>query len=194
MSRFEQAVGRFEAAHEEDPRAAEVDGETLPWAVHYHRRMAAWQEKLAPEASEALRLACRCQHIYRWKLPRSEYPEGRVGYKRWRSELARRHAEDAAAILRDVGYDAQTIERVGDLLRKKGLRRDAEVQTFEDIICLVFIENQLADFAADYPHEKVVDVLQKTWRKMSPAGHEAALGLVDGLPEETARLVREALA
>lgn len=73
-----------------------------------------------------------------------------------------------------AGYDEQTIERVQTLLLKKGLKQDAEVQTLEDVICLVFLKYYLADFAEKHSEEKVADILQKTKRKMSARGLEAA--------------------
>lgn len=193
-ARYEEACRRFEAAHAEDPQHVEVDGARVPWSVHYHRRMARWLDVLAPEASEPLRLAVRCQHLRRWTVPRADYPTGLTGYKRWRSELARRHAAEASALLRDVGYEPAEIERVGDLLTKKGLRTDPETQLLEDAACLVFLENQLADFAVRHPDDKVIDILRKTWRKMSPAGHAAALGLINDLPRPVADLIRRALS
>lgn len=192
--RFEAALARFDVAHREDPRSIEVDGAEIPWSVHYHRRLQDWVLELDPEASEALRLAAACQHIRRWEVPRSGYDEGRRGYKRWRSDLARRHAAIARETLEDVGYDEETVERVEKLLRKLGLGRDPEVQRFEDAICMVFFENEYVDLAAEHDDEKMIDILQKTWAKMSPAGHEVARALAAGLPERERRLVETATA
>jgi hypothetical protein len=135
---LEVALSRFDAAHREDPRLVEVDGARVPWSVHYHRRLGEWVLRLDPHASVALRLAAGCQHIRRWSVPRTDYEEGRRGYKRWRSDLAKMHADIARGVLEDVGYDEGTISRVEALLRKLGLGRDAEVQTLEDAICMVF--------------------------------------------------------
>jgi hypothetical protein len=192
--RFAAAAARFEAAHREDPRTVTRDGREVPWSVLYHARLAHWVERLDPGASEALRLAARCQHLRRWRLPRADHPMTPEGYKRWRAALARFHAEEAGRILGEAGYDAATIDRVGALLLKKGLRKDAEVQRFEDAICLVFLENELAEFAARHEDAKVVDILRKTWAKMSPAGHAAALELAATLPPGARRLVEEAVA
>lgn len=193
MSRFEDAIAGFYEAHAEDPRTLEVAGETHNHSVRYHQRMQAWLERLAPDASEALRLAVACQHIRRWDKPRSDYPEGRAGYKKWRAMLAIYHGEVAGEILAEAGYDAATISRVGEILQKRRLRSDPEVQLFEDVVCLVFLENELVDFAGKHPEDKLVDILQKTWAKMSPRGHEAALALAGSLPDDLREVVVRAV-
>jgi hypothetical protein len=151
-------------------------------------------DALAPDASEPLRLAAACQHIRRWEVPRSNYDEGRAGYKRWRSELAQRHARIAREILEGVGYDEDTIARVEQLLKKIGLARDPEVQTFEDAICMVFFELDFVDLAAKHDDQKIIDVLHRTWGKMSPAGHRAALDLTSTLPARERALVEAAVS
>jgi hypothetical protein len=166
----------------------------VPWSVHYHARLHHWLLELDPDASEALRLAAACQHVRRWEVPRAEYDEGRAGYKRWRSELARRHAVIARGVLEEVGYGAGTIARVETLLRKQGLARDPEVQLFEDAICMVFFENEYVELASKHDDEKMVDILRKTWAKMSPTGREAARALAMGLPERERGLVDAATA
>ena len=148
--------------------------------------------RLDPEASEALRLAAACQHIRRWEIPRGGYEAGRRGYRRWRTDLAEMHAGIARQILGAVGYGEQTITRVEALLRKIGLGRDPEVQTFEDAICMVFFEMDFLELAAKHDDEKMVDILRRTWAKMSPAGHEAARALASGLPERERGLLERA--
>jgi len=189
---LEAALSHFDAIHREDARSIEVDGARVPWSVHYHRRLGEWVLRLDPSASVPLRLAAACQHIRRWAIPRTDYEEGRGGYKRWRSDLARMHADVARGVLEEVGYDEVTIARVESLVRKLGLGRDPEVQTFEDAICMVFFEMDFADLAAKHDDEKVIDILRKTWAKMSPAGHEAARALAAGLPERERGLVEAA--
>lgn len=189
---LEAALSRFDAAHRQDPRSVDVDRVRLPWSVHYHRRLGEWVLRLDPNASVPLRLAAACQHIRRWEIPRSEYEEGRRGYKRWRSELARMHAGIARDVLEDVGYDEGTISRVEALVRKLGLGRDPDVQTFEDAICMVFFETDFVDLARKHDDEKMVDILAKTWAKMSDAGRAAALEYVRELPERERRLVETA--
>lgn len=172
--RFQHAIARFDAANAEDPHPEVFAGVTYPKELLYAQRMTAWLDRLAPDASEALRLAARCQHIRRWMIPRRDYPMDRHGYLRWRTTLAQFHADTAGAILREVGYDDATIRRVQSLLRKQELKRDADVQCLEDVICLVFLESYCADFAGRHEATKVIDILRKTWKKMSPRGREVA--------------------
>ena len=192
LERFNAAIARFDAANADDPTTEVFQGAVYPKELLYAQRMTAWLDNIAPEASEALRLAVRCQHIQRWTIPRHTYAMDRHGYLRWRTTLAKFHADTAAAILRDVGYDDATIQRVQTLLRKERLKRDPEVQCLEDVICLVFLEHYLAAFATQHDEVKVLDILRKTWTKMSPRGHEVALTLP--MSPEARRLVEQALA
>ncbi len=143
----------------------------------YAQRLSAWVERLAPNASEALRLAARCQHLRRWEIPRESYPAGRVGYLKWREDLKRFHAAEAGKILREVGYDDATIERVQKLNLKKLWPKDPEACALEDALCLVFLETQFDETLAKTGDEKMIEILQKTWRKMSPKAREIALGM-----------------
>ena len=192
LERFNAAIARFDAANADDPTTEVFQGAVYPKELLYAQRMTAWLDNIAPEASEALRLAVRCQHIQRWTIPRHTYAMDRHGYLRWRTTLAKFHADTAAAILRDAGYDDATIQRVQTLLRKERLKRDPEVQCLEDVICLVFLEHYLAAFATQHDEVKVLDILRKTWTKMSPRGHEVALALP--MSSEARRLVEQALA
>ncbi|MBM3225029.1 MAG: DUF4202 domain-containing protein, partial [Candidatus Tectomicrobia bacterium] len=175
QERFHAAISRFDAANAEDPSTETFQGQEYPKELLYAQRMSAWLAKLAPEASEVLRLAVRCQHIQRWTIPRHTYPMDRHGYLRWRTTLAKFHAETAGTILQEVGYDDVTITRVQSLLRKESLKRDSEVQCLEDVICLVFLESYVEVFATQHDEAKILDILQKTWKKMSPRGQEVAL-------------------
>jgi hypothetical protein len=139
--RFREAIRRFDAANSEDPHHEVVDGVSYPKELLYAQRLTTWLERFAPEASEALLLAARSQHIRRWVIPRDRYPLDRRGYLLWRTTLATFHADTAATILREVGYAEELIQRVRSLLRKEGLKRDPEVQCLEDVICLVFLES-----------------------------------------------------
>lgn len=172
--RFEAAIARIDAANAEDPNTEEANGETHPKELLYGQRMSAWLDRLSPGACEALKLAARAQHIRRWAIPRRDYPMTRTGYLKWRTTLYRFHAEEAAGILREVGYDDATVAAVGSLLRKERLKRDADAQCLEDVACLVFLEHHLADFAPQYYEQKVLAILRKTWKKMSPRGQAAA--------------------
>ena len=190
--RFRRAVERFDAANGEDPNRELVDGVEQPKELAYARRMTARLDRFRPDALEAVRLAVRCQHIRRWTIPRTDYPAGREGYRRWRTDLARFHADTAAAILRDVGYGDEVVARVGSLLRKERLKADPDVQLLEDVICLVFVEHYLVGFAPKHDEETLVGVLRKTWRKMSEDGRRAALAL--DLPENVRSVVERAVA
>lgn len=165
---FQEAIARFDAANAHDPRGLE-----LPYA----RRLSAWVERLAPDASEPLRLAARAQHICRWMSPRESYPAGRIGYLKWREDLKQFHAEKAGAILREVGYGEATITRVQDLIRKRNFPRDPEGRVIEDALCLVFLETQFVETTGKTGEEKMIGILQKTWRKMTPQARELALTL-----------------
>ena len=191
--RFQKVVLRFDDAHREDPRLVTSQAEETQWSLLYHQRLSHWVEYLDPNASEALRLATRCQHIRRWMIPRSTYPEGVSGYRRWRSDLARFHADQAGQILREAGYENAMIGRVRDLLTKKGLKHDPEVQLFEDAICLVFLENEFSDFAGKHERDKLVRTLTKIWMKMSPRGHEVAKQLAGEFPKGLQELVGETI-
>ena len=175
--RFREAIVRFDRANAEDPNTETADAVSHPRALLYAQRMSDALERFAPDATEVVRLAVRCQHIRRWTVPRGSYPEGRDGYRRWRSDLGLFHAETAGAVLREVGYDDGTVGRVQALLRKERLKADPEVQLLEDVVCLVFLSHYLAPFAARHEEEKVVGILRKTWRKMSERGRAAALEL-----------------
>ena len=175
--RLRAAFDRFDAANAEDPNREDVGGAEQPRELVYARRMTETLERIAPDASEGVRLAARCQHIRRWTVPRDTYPDGRDGYRRWRTDLARFHAETAGAILRGVGYGDDTVERVGALLRKERLKSDTEVQLLEDVACLVFLQHYLPAFAPRHDAEKLAGILRKTWRKMSARGQAAALRL-----------------
>jgi len=188
-ARFDQAIARIDAAHAEDP---EKDAAGEPRELVYARRMSAWLEKLAPDASEALRLATRCQHLRRWSIARNAYPEGKVGYLRWRKEESLAHAALAGEILGQAGYDAESVKRVQSLIKKERIKHDPEAQLLEDTACLVFLESEFAAFAPKHDEAKLVDILRKTWTKMSPEGREAALALE--LPPELRAIIGKALA
>ncbi len=176
-SMIREAHRRFDAINAEDPRTVEVDGVTKPRELAKADELEAWLHRVDPSPSVALRLAARCQHLGRFRIPRSEYPEGREGYLRWRRRLAEMHAELAGAILADVGFDEETRAAVERINLKRSLKRDPEVQTMEDALCLAFLAHDFVPFIDDYDDEKVIDILRKTWAKMSPRGHELALGL-----------------
>ena len=193
--RFMLANARFDAANAEDPNRESVGGGERPKELLYAERLTAMLARFAPDASEALRLAARCQHIQRWKIPRADYPMTRPGYHQWRTRLRDFHADLAATILREAGYDETIVARVRSLIRKEALKTDPEVQALEDIVDLVFLESYLGDFVAkhpDYDEAKFVDILKKTARKMSARGRESALTLI-APPPDLAPVIRKAI-
>jgi hypothetical protein len=189
---FSGAITRLDHANADDPNRERQDGVERPKELVYGERMSEWLARIAPDASEALQLACRAQHIRRWQIPRSRYPQDRDGYRAWRGELARFHAQQVGAIMREAGYDEAMVARVGALVRKEKYKTDPEAQTLEDVACLVFLEYHLADFASHKDEAKLIAILQKTWRKMSPLGQQAALKI--DIPQPLRALVEKALA
>jgi hypothetical protein len=192
-SSYHEAIKHIDAANSLDPNVAVFAGREYPAELIYGTRMTAWLERIEPAAGEALRLAVRCQHLRRWEIPRGQFPMTRAGYHQWRTKLGFFHADKAAEILRSVGYDDATIARVQSLIRKERLKTDAEAQTLEDVACLVFLENDYVEFARGHQPEKVIDILRKTWRKMSDRGHALALELAKELPENERGLIERAL-
>lgn len=192
LSNLERAFAAIDAANAADPRTTTVNGTPLPYELVYGRRMTAVLTSFAPASAPALQIAARAQHLERWVIPRTDYAMDRTGYLTWRNDQKKRHAERAGEILEPLGFSTTAIERVQFLLEKKQLKRDVDTQTLEDVICLVFLQHYALDFAEAHPEEKVIDILQKTWGKMSEAGQAAALGLE--LHDAVGVLVRKALA
>jgi hypothetical protein len=189
--RFLEAWHRFDEENGRDPNPVVVDGLAYPQELLYAERLTDWVLRLNPEASEQLLLAARSQHICRWTIPRHTYEMTRAGYLRWRSDLKQFHAAKAAEILQEVGYDPETIAQVRDLNLKKHLGRDPDCQILEDALCLVTLQHQLADLIAKTERGKMIGILRKTWKKMSPEGREHALTLA--FSEEEKRLIEEAI-
>jgi hypothetical protein len=195
--RFDRAVALFDAANAEDSRLdAGPDGQELPRELLYARRMTDMIDRFAPGASEAARLAVRAQHIQRWKVPRDSYPMNRDGYMQWRTGLYRFHAETAGRLMKEAGYDDETIEKVKTAVGKRGLKVNPDTQLLEDVADLVFIEHYMVGFATqkpDYSEEKWLEIIRKTWKKMSPAAHEFALAGKIKLPESLTPLIVKAV-
>lgn len=171
MSRRLGAVlAAIDAANSADPNTADENGKPVPVELLYGQRMSSELERVCPDASEHLKIAARGQHIERWKTPRSAYPEGRAGYLAWRKGLGAFHARRIGEIMAEAGYGEADCARVGAMLRKEGIKRDAETQMLEDVICLVFLRWYFPDFAAKHDGEKIFRIVQKTARKMSATG------------------------
>jgi hypothetical protein len=175
--RFEEAIALLDAENSKDRNQIISEGKSEPRELVHSQWLTGWVCRLAPNASEALRLAARSQHIARWSIPRDTYPMTRAGYLKWKEDLKRFHAQKAGEVLKRAGYDEETIQRVQSLNLKKNLTTDPEVQVLEDALCLVFLEHQFEELAGKLSDEKMIGVLQKTWNKMSPAGRDAALKL-----------------
>jgi hypothetical protein len=191
-ARFTEAIRLFDAANSEDPNLEPgPDGQPMPKELLYAQRMSACLARVAPDAPEAVQLAARAQHIRRWHIPRSDYPMTRPAYHQWRNALKKYHAELAGQLMAQAGYEPELIERVQQLLQKQRLKDDPEVQLLEDVICLVFLEYYFLPFAAQHPEEKVVEIVQKTWPKMTERGHTLALQLP--FSPEALALVKKAL-
>ncbi len=189
---YQTARQLIDAAHAADP-VRTADGRAAE--LVYADRMENWIVRLDPAAPELLRLAARCQHLERWSVPRNTYPMDKVGYHAWRRGLYTKQAERARALLLEAGVAATEAAEVATWVSKQGLKTNPGTQALEDAACLVFLENEISAFAAqhaEYPREKFIDILQKTWRKMSPAAHQAALAL--DLPPAIAALVCDALS
>lgn len=190
-NRFEEALAAFDALNAQDPNTVDVDGAVLPKELHDALAMTRWIDALYPDASEAVRLAARCQHLCRWESPRSSYPEGRVGYLKWRTDLKQFHADKAAEVLHSVGYDEGAIAVVRGINMKQALKSNPEVQMVEDALCLVFLETQFEAYLDQWDEVKIIRILQKTWAKMSETGHAAALKLP--MSDRATALVQKAL-
>jgi hypothetical protein len=190
--RLTDVIAAIDAANALDPNTIEVDGEPQPAELVYGRRMSETLARLAPHASEQLRIAARGQHIERWTSPRASYPAGRVGYLKWRKDLQGFHARRIGDIMMAAGYNAGDVERVGALVRKERLKLDPDAQMIEDVACVVFLEHYLGDFLAKTGEEKLAGILAKTWNKMSPLGRDEARKLA--LPAPAPRLLEEGLA
>ena len=178
--RFESAIRRIDEANAQDPNVEVVDGVAHPRELLYAQRLTEWVSRLCPNAPEELQLAARCQHLCRWMIPRGSYPLTRAGYLQWRNDLKAFHADKAGQILLEVGYPENVIGRVQDLNLKKNFPSDADSRVLEDALCLVFLQYQLTELASKTSEDKVVNALQKSWKKMTPSGREAALRLAYG--------------
>jgi Domain of unknown function (DUF4202) len=191
-SRYDAVIAAIDAANAADPNLIEAEGPAEPAELVYGRRMSATLARMAPDASEPLRIAARGQHIERWRLARKSYPEGRAGYLRWRKDAKELHARRLGGIMAEAGYGADDIERVGALVRKEKLKLDPEAQLLEDVVCVVFLEHYLTPFMAKTEPAKLPGILAKTWKKMSDFGHAEALKL--NVPPQVLHLLEQGLA
>ena len=188
---FLNASAWIDAENEADPNNEIYQDVTYPKELLYSDRMYESLMNFHPSASEAVQIATKAQHICRWKMPRESYPMDRAGYLKWREDLKKFHAKTTAEILTKAGYDKTFIDRVSFLIEKKLLKKDEETQLLEDVICLVFLEFYFDTFASKHDTEKMKNIIQKTWNKMSDKGHQEALKI--NLSPENLQLIKDAL-
>ena len=191
-TRFETAIAIIDKKNAEDPNKYQASDLEYSKELLYSQRMTRKLLQFDPNASKALQIAARAQHICRWKIGRNEYPMDRVGYLKWREELKKMHAKLTAEILEQVGFDNQFVERVQKIVLKKLIKKNEESQTLEDVICLVFLDYYFDEFAAKHTDEKIIDILKKTWVKMSDNGHAAALKIP--FSDKSLALVKQAIS
>ena len=191
MTPFQNASQWIDAANAEDPNQEIYQSQTYPKELLYSNRMYERLMNFHPNASEEVQIATKAQHICRWKMPRESYPMDRVGYLKWREALKKFHASKTTSILKEVGYENAFIDRVCFLIEKKLLKKDAETQLLEDVICLVFLEYYLEEFILKHDTEKLKNIIIKTWNKMSEKGQKTALTL--SFSTASLQLIKEAL-
>jgi hypothetical protein len=197
QKQFDVAIELIDAANSEDPNETTIEDKDWPNELLYSHRMTDMLQRFRPDADEAMQLAVRAQHIQRWKSPRNAYPMDRKGYHQWRTGLYTFHAETVADLLRKAGYDDEHIERIKQAVGKKSLKSNPDTQLIEDIAGLVFIEHYMLDFAQKHPEydeDKWIDIIRKTWRKMSDDAHQFALSGKIALPEPLAPLIEKAVS
>ncbi|QCX40571.1 DUF4202 domain-containing protein [Aureibaculum algae] len=191
-TKYENAIALFDKANSDDPNKEIWNGTTYPKELLYAQRMTEKLDLFEPNASYALKLAVRCQHICRWQIPRDSYEMNRKGYLTWRSDLSVFHAKTASEILKTVGFDEEFINSVTFLLKKKQLKKNKDTQILEDVICLVFLDYYFETFSGKYSEEKLIDILKKTWAKMSEKGHDEAMKI--NFSKNSIQLIQKALA
>jgi hypothetical protein len=197
QEQLEKAIALIDAANAEDPNQETAGGKTWPKELLYSHRMSEMLERYAPDAEDAMKLAVRAQHVQRWKSARSDFPEGRQGYLQWRTGLYKFHAETAGRLMAEAGYDQAEIERVKQAVGKRALKVNRDTQLLEDVTDLVFIEHYMLAFAEKHPEydeAKWLDIVRKTWKKMSEQARQFALSGSIRLPEPLIPLIRKAVS
>jgi len=197
QSTFDKALALIDAANSEDPNQVTADGKAWPKELLYSQRMSDMLHRYLPDADDAMQLAIRAQHVQRWKSPRDAYSMDRIGYLQWRKDLYKIQAHTAADLLAEAGYDEDVIDRVRTAVAKKGIKENPDTQLLEDVTDLVFIEHYLLEFAGkhpDYDEEKWLDIIRKTWKKMSDRAQQFALSGGVRLPESLVPLIKKAVS
>ena len=191
VNRFQNALQRIDAANAKDPNKVVIDDTIVAKELLYSDRMLNRLMDFAPDASEAIQIAAKGQHICRWEIARNTYPMDRVGYLKWREALKKFHASKTTSILKEVGYENAFIDRVCFLIEKKLIKKHTETQSLEKVICLVFLEYYLEEFILKHDTEKLKNIIIKTWNKMSEKGQKTALTL--SFSTASLQLIKEAL-
>jgi len=194
---FDKAIALIDAANSEDPNQETADGKSWPKELLYSHRMSDMLQRYLPEADDAVKLSVHAQHIQRWKSPRDAYPMDRIGYLTWRKALYKFHAQTAADLLEQAGCDDETINRLKEAVAKKGISNNPDTQTLEDVAGLVFIEHYMQAFAnkhPEYDEDKWLDIIRKTWNKMTDSAHQFALSGKIRLPEPLVPLIQKAVS
>ena len=197
QSTYDKALALIDAANSEDPNQVSAEGKDWPKELLYSERMTDMLERYKADADDAMKLAIRAQHIQRWKSPRNAYPMDRIGYLKWRKDLYKIQADNAADLLLEAGYDDETISRLRNAVAKKNIKGNADTQLLEDVTDLVFMEHYILEFVAkhpDYSEQKWIEIIQKTWHKMSANAHEFALSGAVRLPESLVPLIKKAVS
>jgi hypothetical protein len=187
--RCNAVIADIDSANSDDPRTVTVAGTSRPYEVVYAERMTERLAAMYPEGSDLLHIAARGQHIRRFDIPRAQFPQGRDGYNQWRRMCREHHARLLHDIMSRRGYGEASIAHVAKLVKKEQLKKDRESQALENVVDVVFLEYYFDEFYGkhQYNDAKLIDIIGKTLRKMSPKGHQAALAL--DLPERTRKLV-----
>ena len=194
---FNKAIELIDAANSEDPNTVNADGRDWPKELLYSHRMTDMLTRYRPDADDAVKLAIRAQHIQRWKSPREDYPMDRIGYLQWRKDLYKTQAETAARLVEQAGYGDDVVGRVSEAVAKKRIKENPDTQTLEDVTDLVFLEHYMQEFAdkhPEYTEEKWLDIIRKTWKKMSGDAQDFALSGAITLPEPLVPLIQKAVA
>lgn len=192
-----KALDLIDAAHKEDPNKIEVNGESIPYELHYARKMSNFLNLHTPNADPLLVTAARAQHFRRWETPRDSYPRTKAGYFAWRTFLKKRQAEQVQQLCVECEFSEEEAGKVAALIAKEDLKKgegkgDADTQVIEDVACLVFLDDQFDEFEKGHDEQKIIDILKKTWVKMGQRGQELALQM--DLSERAKELVGKALA
>ena len=196
QSSYESALALIDTANRADPNQVMADGKEWPKELLYSERMSDMLERFHPDSDEPMKLAIRAQHIERWKSPRNAYPMDRIGYLQWRKDLYQIQADTAAGLLQQAGFLEEAIERVRKAVAKKNIKGNPDTQLLEDVTDLCFLEHYISAFVAkhpDYSEEKWIEIIQKTWNKMSANAHEFVLAGNVTLPESLAPLILKAV-